>query len=122
MHVVYLNCKKAGKVAMFGVASKPTKENGKLESLILTDIGLFLQEVKIGSVEVFTASIDLDDSLPQPSLSSSPPQQPVSNVEKAQSTPPNSPNVSGVAPFIGLVYVLIKTSNPLTPLSFSANS
>ncbi|KAL4237224.1 Phosphofurin acidic cluster sorting protein 1 [Mactra antiquata] len=60
----------------------------------------FLCEVKIGSVEVLTTSIDLDESLPQPSLSSSPPQQP--NVDKAQSTPPNSPNVGGAAPFIGV--------------------
>ncbi|XP_060570991.1 phosphofurin acidic cluster sorting protein 2-like isoform X7 [Ruditapes philippinarum] len=60
----------------------------------------FLCEVKIGTSDVLMTSMDMDDSIPQPSLSSSPPQQNVSNLDK--NTPPNSPNVSGSAPFVGV--------------------
>lgn len=65
----------------------------------LIDCGILshYQEVKIGSSDVMTASLDLDEGPPQPNnLSSSPPQQ---NTEKLN-TPPNSPNVGGVAPFV----------------------
>ncbi|XP_053407928.1 phosphofurin acidic cluster sorting protein 2-like isoform X2 [Mercenaria mercenaria] len=60
----------------------------------------FLCEVKIGTTEALMTSIDLDESIPAPSLSSSPPQQNVATVDK--NTPPNSPNVSGSAPFLGV--------------------
>ncbi|XP_052766076.1 phosphofurin acidic cluster sorting protein 2-like isoform X2 [Mya arenaria] len=59
----------------------------------------FLCEVKVGSGEVLGTSVDYDEGLPTPgSLSSSPPQS--LNPDKLQSTPPNSPNVSGTAPFL----------------------
>ena len=63
------------------------------------------QEVKIGTSDVLMTSMDLDDSIPQPSLSSSPPQQNVGTIDK--NTPPNSPNVSGTAPFIGYVFLCV---------------
>lgn len=61
----------------------------------------FLCEVKIGTNDVAGLPSETDENLPTPTLSSSPPQT-GSSVDKGQSTPPNSPNVSGTTPFTGV--------------------